>query len=146
VEETFRRLEGVTGTEVGYMGGSVREPTYRQVCGGRTGHTEVCEVRFDPATITYRELLDVFWKIHDPTQVDRQGPDVGRQYRSVIFYHSEEQRAAAEQSRAQLAASGRHPRPIATAIEPAAQLWPAEEYHQRYLQKRGGGSCHLPGG
>jgi peptide-methionine (S)-S-oxide reductase len=144
VEEAFRRLPGVTATRVGYMGGTVENPTYRQVCTDTTGHAEVCEVTFDPRLAGYRRLLEVFWSIHDPTQADRQGPDVGRQYRSVIFHHSEEQRLAAETSRAELGASGRLPGPVATAVEPAAAFWPAEEYHQRYFQKRGGGGCHLP--
>jgi peptide-methionine (S)-S-oxide reductase len=145
VEETFRKVKGVTATRVGYMGGSVENPTYRQVCSDTTGHTEVCEVTFDPGVISYGKLLEVFWKVHDPTQVNRQGPDVGKQYRSVIFYSSEEQKAAAEKSRKELAASDRYEKPVATAIEPAKTFWPAEDYHQRYFEKRGGGGCHLPG-
>ncbi len=144
VEETFRKVKGVTSTRVGYMGGTVENPTYRQVCSDTTGHTEVCEVTFDPEATSYGKMLEVFWKVHDPTQVNRQGPDVGKQYRSVIFYSSEEQKAAAEKSRKELAASGRYEKPVATAIEPAKAFWPAEDYHQRYFQKRGGGACHLP--
>jgi len=144
VEETFRKIDGVVDTDVGYAGGSLDSPTYRQVCAGNTGHTEVCQVLFDPEKISYAQLLETFWKIHDPTQVNRQGPDRGYQYRTVIFHHSEEQRAAAEKGRAELEKSGKYSRPIATAIEPAPTFWPAEEYHQRYLEKQGGGACHLP--
>jgi peptide-methionine (S)-S-oxide reductase len=144
VEQTFARVRGVTSTQVGYMGGTTENPTYQQVCTDKTGHAEVCEVTFDPAAVSYRELLEVFWGCHDPTQVDRQGPDHGRQYRSVIFYHSPEQRVAAEKSREALGKSGEHAKPVATAIEPAATFWRAEEYHQGYFQKRGGGGCHLP--
>ncbi len=145
VEESCRKLGGVIETEVGYMGGSVEEASYREVCGGRTGHAEVCEVRFDPAMISYAQLLNNFWRMHDPAQVDRQGPDVGYQYRSVIFYCSEEQRVEAERSKAELESSGRYAKPVVTAVEAAGQFWPAEEYHQRYFEKKGGGACHLPG-
>ncbi|MFO7900823.1 MAG: peptide-methionine (S)-S-oxide reductase MsrA [Planctomycetota bacterium] len=141
VEATFRQVDGVVDTVVGYSGGRTEDPTYEEVCSGRTGHTEVVQVTYDPERISYSELLDVFWGCHDPTQVDRQGPDVGRQYRSVIFYHDDEQKAAAEASKTSLAESGRHRRPIATAIEPAEPFWRAEEYHQRYLEKRGRGAC-----
>ena len=141
VEETFRKVDGVVSTQVGYAGGSVEKPTYKQVCTDRTGHAEVVEVTFDPAKVSYGKLLEVFWTCHDPTQVNRQGPDVGRQYRSVIFTHDAEQKAAAEAAKAKLATSGKHKRPIATAIEPAPTFWRAEDYHQQYLARRGGGAC-----
>ena len=141
VEETFRRLEGVVDTEVGYTGGTRPEPTYREVCAGRTGHAEAVRVAYDPERITYDELLRVFWDNHDPTQVDRQGPDVGTQYRSEIFTFSPEQATEARASREAEEASGRHRRPIATRISPAAEFWPAEDYHQRYLEKRGLSHC-----
>ncbi|HOC41514.1 MAG TPA: peptide-methionine (S)-S-oxide reductase MsrA [Thermoanaerobaculales bacterium] len=142
VEEAFRRIEGVVDATVGYAGGHAESPTYREVCSGSTGHAEVVRVVFDPARVSYRQLLEAFWSLHDPTQVDRQGPDVGSQYRSLILFSSPEQEAAARESRAALAASGQFPRPIATAIEPTGAFWPAEEYHQRYLEKRGIWSCH----
>jgi len=137
VELAFRRTEGVLDAVSGYMGGDIPNPTYEQVCTGRTGHAEVVQVTYDPQRIGYDELLAVFWECHDPTQVDRQGPDVGRQYRSVIFVHDDDQRARAEASRARLNESGEYRAPIATAIEPAGPFWPAEAYHQRYLEKRG---------
>ncbi|MGC9318653.1 MAG: peptide-methionine (S)-S-oxide reductase MsrA [Armatimonadota bacterium] len=136
VEEAFRRVPGVEGTAVGYMGGDVENPTYEQVCTDRTGHAEVVQVTFDPARISYEELLEVFWRIHDPTQVNRQGPDVGKQYRSVIFCHTPEQERLARASKQRLAESGEYDRPIATAIEPAGTFWRAEEYHQQYHAKR----------
>ena len=139
VEAAFRQVDGVTKTEVGYAGGSVSNPTYEQVCTDRTGHAEVVQVTYDPEQVSYDELLDVFWRKHDPTQVDRQGPDVGRQYRSVVFAHDEEEREAAERSKA--CAQQRHTRPIATSIEAAPAFWPAEDYHQQYLEKRGRSSC-----
>ncbi len=137
VEAAFRRLEGVVDTEVGYSGGHTENPTYEDVCSHTTGHAEVVRVTFDPSRVSYRDLVEHFWKIHDPTQVNRQGPDIGDQYRSVIFYHSEEQRRVAEQSKAALEASGRLRKPVATKIEPAKPFWRAEEYHQRYYEKRG---------
>jgi len=137
VELAFRRTEGVLDAVSGYMGGDVPNPTYEQVCTGCTGHAEVVQVTYDPQRIGYDELLAVFWECHDPTQVNRQGPDVGRQYRSVIFVHDDDQRARAEASRARLNESGEYRAPIATAIEPAGPFWPAEAYHQRYLEKRG---------
>ncbi len=137
VEAAFRRLEGVVDTEVGYSGGHTENPTYEDVCSHTTGHAEVVRVTFDPSRVSYRDLVGHFWKIHDPTQVNRQGPDIGDQYRSVIFYHSEEQRRVAEQSKAALEASGRLRKPVATKIEPAKPFWRAEEYHQRYYEKRG---------
>ena len=141
VEETFRKLPGVTDTAVGYAGGKTLNPTYRDVCGHNTGHAEVVEVDFDPAQISYETLLDVFWQNHNPTQLNRQGPDVGDQYRSVIFYHSDTQKTAAEISKSKLAESGKFSRPIVTSIEPAPQFYRAEEYHQKYLEKRGASHC-----
>ena len=143
IEETFRQVEGVVETAVGYAGGTTQNPDYRQVCSGTTGHAEVVEVEFDPARVTYDQLLDVFWEIHDPTTLNRQGPDVGSQYRSVIFFQSPEQKAAAEASKARLDAARRFPRPIVTQIVPAASFTRAEEYHQRYVEKHGGGHCGL---
>jgi len=134
VEMAFRALEGVLETAVGYEGGHVENPTYEQVSSGRTGHAEVCQVSFDPDRVSYEELLDVFWSVHDPTQVDRQGPDVGSQYRTVIFTHSPAQVEAAEASRARI--KERLGEPVATSIEPATGFWRAEEYHQCYLEQR----------
>lgn len=143
IEAAFRRVPGVIDTAVGYTGGHFPNPTYHDVCTDETGHAEVVEVSYDPAEATFDDLLSVFWEIHDPTQLNRQGPDVGTQYRSVIFFHTPEQEAAARKSKAALAASGRFPRPIATEILPAGSFYRAEEYHQRYLEKRGVASCHL---
>src|SRR5262249_29953417 len=143
VEENFRRLKGVTSTAVGYAGGNKDNPSYEDVCSDETGHAEVVQVEFDPAQISYQQLLDVFWSNHNPTTLNRQGPDVGRQYRSVIFYHSPEQKTAAEASKSKLAASGKFNRPIVTQIEPAPKFWRAEEYHQRYLEKRGQSHCAI---
>ena len=144
VEETFRRVPGVISTRVGYSGGSHNQPTYEQVCSGRTGHAEVTEVTFDPTIVSYENLLDVFWKCHDPTQLNRQGPDVGTQYRSVIFTHDDSQEVTAETSRQALKESGRFSRPIVTYIEPAGAFWEAEEYHQQYFAKRGiDPTCHI---
>ena len=134
-EFVFRKLDGVIETAVGYMGGATDNPTYEQVCTDNTGHAEVVQVTFDPEAISYEELLAVFWQVHDPTQVDRQGPDVGRQYRSVIFCHSPEQTEAATRSRDALAESGALGGAIATEIEPAPAFWRAEEYHQQYYEK-----------
>jgi methionine-S-sulfoxide reductase len=139
VEAAFRRLDGVTKTRVGYAGGGVENPTYKQVCSDTTGHAEVVEVTYDPGKVPYEQLLAVFWAEHDPTQVNRQGPDFGSQYRTVIFVHDEEQRAAAEASRAQV--QERLSRPVATTIEDAPPFWEAEDYHQQYLEKRGLASC-----
>jgi peptide-methionine (S)-S-oxide reductase len=141
VEETFRNLKGVVATAVGYAGGTKQNPSYEDVCTDRTGHAEVVEVEYDPAEISYEQLLDVFWSNHNPTTLNRQGPDVGTQYRSVIFYHSPEQKTAAESSKERLQNTGRFPRPIVTAIEPASTFWRAEEYHQQYLKKRGQTHC-----
>jgi peptide-methionine (S)-S-oxide reductase len=143
VEETFRNLKGVTSTAVGYAGGAKENPTYEDVCTDETGHAEVVQVEFDPAETSYDRLLDVFWSSHNPTTMNRQGPDVGTQYRSVIFYHSPAQKEAAEVSKANAQKSGRFPRPIVTQIEPAPKFWRAEEYHQRYLEKRGQSHCAI---
>jgi peptide-methionine (S)-S-oxide reductase len=142
VEMSFRRIDRVTDTAVGYAGGHTENPCYQEVCSHITGHAEVVEVEYDSAIVSYEALLDAFFAMHDPTQVDRQGPDIGDQYRSVIFVHTPEQRAAAERAKAELDASGRFARPIATLVEPAPTFWRAEEYHQRYIEKRGGaGGC-----
>jgi peptide-methionine (S)-S-oxide reductase len=141
VEETFRNLKGVLGTAVGYAGGTKDNPSYEDVCTDRTGHAEVVDVDFNPAEISYEQLLEVFWSNHNPTTLNRQGPDVGTQYRSAIFYHSAEQKAAAEAAKERLQNSGRFPRPIVTVIEPASKFWRAEEYHQQYLKKRGQTHC-----
>jgi peptide-methionine (S)-S-oxide reductase len=139
VEAAFRRTQGVTGTKVGYAGGKVDNPTYEQVCSDTTGHAEVVEVTYDDEQVPYEQLLTIFWLEHDPTQLNRQGPDVGSQYRSVIFVHDEEQRAAAEASRE--AVQARFTRPVVTTIEDAPPFWEAEDYHQQYLEKRGLASC-----
>jgi peptide-methionine (S)-S-oxide reductase len=141
VEAAFRQLPGVKSTQVGYMGGTTRKPTYEDVCTDQTGHAEVVEVTFDPKLVSYRDVLEVFWNNHNPTTVNRQGPDVGSQYRSVIFYHSPEQLAEARASRD--AAQPRFPKPIVTQILPASDFWRAEEYHQQYLEKRGLSHCHI---
>jgi peptide-methionine (S)-S-oxide reductase len=142
VELTFAKVPGVARATSGYSGGGVENPTYEQVCTDRTGHAEVVEVEYDPALVSYDELLDTFWAAHDPTQLNRQGPDVGRQYRSVIFVHDEQQRAAAEASKQKWQARAR--RPIVTEISEAQPFWPAEEYHQKYLERRGQTECHVP--
>lgn len=138
VEDAFAKLPGVTATEAGYTGGSVERPTYEQVCDGETGHAEAVRVTFDPAVISYKELLDAFFEMHDPTQVDRQGPDIGRQYRSAIFFHDDAQKAEAEAAKKALETSGRYGRPVATEIVPAGPWWRAEEYHQKYYEKNPG--------
>lgn len=132
VEAAFRQVDGVVETAVGYSGGQTSEPTYHEVCSGQTGHAEVLRVVFEPERVSYEALLKLFWQVHDPTQVNRQGPDIGTQYRSAIFYVSEAQKEAAEASRAALVAAGH---PIATLIEPAAEFWMAEDYHQQYFEK-----------
>jgi peptide-methionine (S)-S-oxide reductase len=142
VEAAFRQLPGVLQTGVGYTDGQTKNPTYEQVCTDRTGHAEAVDVDYDPATLSYDKLLEVFWTNHDPTQLNRQGPDHGSQYRSAIFYHTAEQKAAAEASKQALADSGKLRRPIVTQIVPAAEFYRAEEYHQQYLEKRGQSSCH----
>lgn len=143
VEETFRQTPGVTDTAVGYEGGTLDNPTYRDVCTGRTGHAEVVQVTFDPAAVSYDTLLDIFWANHDPTTLNRQGPDHGTQYRSAIFYGSPEQQVTAEASKEKWSASGRFRRPIVTEVIPAEAFYRAEEYHQQYLAKRGMASCHV---
>jgi len=142
-ERKFWQSRGVYSTAVGYAGGNKDNPSYEDVCSDETGHAEVVQVEFDPAQISYQQLLDVFWSNHNPTTLNRQGPDVGRQYRSVIFYHSPEQKTAAEASKSKLASSGKFNRPIVTQIEPAPKFWRAEEYHQRYLEKRGQSHCAI---
>lgn len=141
VEETFRRLPGVTDAAVGYAGGSRENPTYQEVCTDQTGHAEVVQVEFDPSIVPYGKLLEVFWANHDPTTLNRQGPDVGTQYRSVIFYYSPEQETAARESKQALQQSGRWRREIVTQIEPAPIFYRGEEYHQQYLAKRGLSHC-----
>jgi peptide-methionine (S)-S-oxide reductase len=143
VEEVFRKTPGVTETAVGYMGGQLENPSYRAVCTDRTGHAEVVQVQFDPSQVDYERLLEIFWEVHDPTTLNRQGPDVGTQYRSAVFYHDDAQREAAAGAKARLEASGRFRRPVVTEISPATTFWRAEEYHQKYIQKNGGPSCHL---
>ena len=141
VEAAFAAIPGVTATAVGYEGGRLDRPTYKDVCTDRTGHAEVVEIEFDPAKVSYKRLLDAFFTLHDPTTLNRQGPDWGSQYRSAVFYHSPEQEAQARASLAREEQEGRYRRTIVTEITPAAVFWPAEEYHQQYLAKRGGGSC-----
>jgi len=141
VEAAFRCIKGVVSTSVGYMGGWLENPTYTDVCSGKTRHAEVVEVVYDPSQVSYDELLNVFWSIHDPTSLNQQGPDIGNQYRSVIFYHTAEQNAAAHASKEKLQRSGRHKRKIMTEIRPASQFWRAEEYHQRYFEKHGLRPC-----
>jgi peptide-methionine (S)-S-oxide reductase len=143
VQAEFDKVKGVVQTTVGYTGGGTEKPTYEDVCSGQTGHAEALQVVFDPTVVTYEQLLDRFWAMHDPTTVNRQGPDFGSQYRSVVFYHSPEQQAAASASKEKLEKARRFPRPIVTEIVPAATFWPAEEYHQKYFKKHGGGSCHI---
>lgn len=145
VEAAFRKLEGVTSTAAGYMGGHTNNPTYKEVCSDATGHAEVVLVTFDPDVVSYAALLDLFWRCHNPTQLNRQGPDVGSQYRSAIFTYSDAQQQTAAASKAALSASGKYAHPIVTEITPAATFFIAEDYHQQYLEKRGLASCHLPG-
>ena len=141
VEEAFRTLKGVITTEVGFMGGKLRSPSYHRVCHGDTGHVEVVHITFNPKLISYKELLHVFWKIHNPTTYHRQGLDIGEQYKSVIFYHADEQKKLAEQSKKELNRSGIYSKPIVTEIVRAATFYSAEEYHQKYLMKRGLKTC-----
>jgi peptide-methionine (S)-S-oxide reductase len=143
VEETFRNLEGVTATAVGYSGGTAVSPTYQGVCTGRTGHAEVVEVTYDPAKVTYEELLNVFWANHNPTTMNRQGWDIGTQYRSAIFFHTPEQEEIALKSKENLEHSGKLRKKIVTEITPATAFYKAEDYHQQYLAKRGMGACHV---
>jgi peptide-methionine (S)-S-oxide reductase len=143
VEEAFREIPGVISTTVGYTGGTLKSPTYQDVCSGRTGHAEALEVEFDPAKVSYLELLAVFWKSHDPTTLNRQGPDVGSQYRSAIFYHDAQQEKDARESKAILEKEKIFKRPIVTEITPASEFYRAEDYHQRYFERRGIRSCHI---
>lgn len=143
VEAAFQGVPGVIDTAVGYSGGHTENPSYRDVCTDETGHAEVVQVTFDPAKVSYEQLLNVFWQAHDPTQVNRQGPDFGTQYRTAIFFHSPEQETTAKKSREALQASSKLRRSIATEITPAGKFYRAEEYHQKYLQKRGAASCHF---
>jgi peptide-methionine (S)-S-oxide reductase len=143
VEAAFAALPGVQATAVGYAGGKTENPTYKEVCSDRTGHAEVVQLTYDPAIISYATLVEKFFQLHDPSQLNRQGPDVGSQYRSAIFTYSQEQAVDAVLIRDRLAASGQFKRPIVTQIEPAPAFWRAEDYHQQYFAKRGGGSCHI---
>ena len=136
VEEAFRQVKGVVSTAVGYTGGTSKGPTYKDVCSGKTGHAEAVEIEYDPSRVSYDELLSVFWENHDPTTLNRQGPDVGTQYRSALFFHTPEQRSAAVASKEKLQKSGRYRSPIATEITPASQFYRAEDYHQQYVAKR----------
>jgi peptide-methionine (S)-S-oxide reductase len=143
VEDAFRKVPGVTDTAVGYSGGRTSNPTYEDVCSHTTGHAEVTEVTYDPEKVSYEDLLRVFWTVHDPTQLNRQGLDIGDNYRSVIFHHDEEQREAALASKKEQERSGRYRRPIVTQIEPAPTFWRAEEYHQQYHEKGGWSACRF---
>jgi peptide-methionine (S)-S-oxide reductase len=143
VEATFRQLPGVISTRVGYTGGKTESPTYQQVCTDMTGHAEAVEIEYDPAKISYEKLVDVFWENHDPTQLNRQGPDWGSQYRSAIFFHSPEQEKTALTSKQALEQSGRYRNKIVTQVVPAVAFYPAEDYHQQYLEKRGLATCHI---
>jgi len=144
VEAAFAVIPGVTATAVGYEGGALQQPTYKDVCTDSTGHAEVVELEFDPLKVSYEQLLDAFFSLHDPTTLNRQGPDWGSQYRSAIFYHSAQQQAAALAKIEELTASGHFkPKRIVTKVEPAQTFWKAEDYHQRYLEKRGQASCHI---
>lgn len=143
VEAEFRRVPGVIGTAVGYTGGAFENPTYRDVCSGTTGHAEVVQVEYDPSQVSYDALLALFWSIHDPTTLNRQGPDLGAQYRSAIFFHDADQQAAALASKRKLELSGRHQQPIVTEMTPASTFYRAEEYHQQYLEKRAQSRCTI---
>ncbi len=143
VEAIFRQMPGVKATAVGYIGGKTDDPTYRQVCAHTTGHAEAVQVEYDPAQVSYDQLLQIFWENHDPTQVNRQGPDVGDQYRTAIFYTTDAQKQLAEASKTNLSEAKKFRRPIATEITPASTFWMAEDYHQQYLEKRGLASCHI---
>jgi peptide-methionine (S)-S-oxide reductase len=144
VEEAFRTVDGVISTAAGYMGGFLENPSYEQVCTGETGHAEVVQVTYDPDRVSYENLLDIFWSVHDPTQLNRQGPDTGPNYRSVIFYHDPEQGTLARRSKLDIEISGRFGnRRIMTVIQPAGPFYRAEDYHQQYYAKKGGGSCHF---
>ena len=141
-EEIFRKVKGVIKTTVGWMGGKTENPTYNEVIKGRTGHAEVVQIEYDPSQVSYEELLNLFWDNIDPTTKNRQGPDFGTEYRSVIFYHNDRQKELAEKSKEKLESSNVYDKPIVTEIVPASTFWKAEEYHQRYFEKHGG-SCHF---
>lgn len=143
LEPVFRKLDGVTNTQVGYTGGITENPTYKQVCTGQTGHAEAVEITFDPKKINFEKILDLFWANHNPTSLNFQGPDHGTQYRSAIFYHSEQQKELAQRSKDKLEKSGQFKQPIVTEITPAGPFYRAEEYHQQYLEKTGQASCHI---
>jgi peptide-methionine (S)-S-oxide reductase len=143
VEARFQQVPGVTETAVGYEGGTLDNPSYKDVCTDQTGHAEVVQLKFDPAKVSYRKLLDLFFELHDPTQFNRQGPDWGTQYRSVVFYHSPEQETAAKETIERLTREKKYRKPIVTQVVPAGNFWRAEEYHQKYLEKRGAISCHI---
>ena len=143
VEARFRDVEGVLDAVSGYMGGQTEDPSYKQICGGNTGHTESVQLTFEDKQVSYRELLDLFFDMHNPTTLNRQGPDFGSQYRSAVFWHDEDQRAAAEKKISELNESGKWQDPIVTQVAPADTFWRAEEYHQRYLEKNGAGYCHI---
>lgn len=143
VELAFRQIPGVIDAAVGFEGGTMPDPSYKDVCTDTTGHAEVVEIEFDPQQVSYKTLVEAFWDLHDPTQLNRQGPDYGSQYRSAIFFHSAEQERVARESLEELKASGKFKKSIATQIEPASTFWRAEDYHQQYLAKRGLGSCHI---
>jgi peptide-methionine (S)-S-oxide reductase len=143
VEATYRQTPGVWKTTVGYIGGKTSNPTYKDVCTDETGHAEAVQIEYDPTKVTYEQLLNIFWENHNPTTLNRQGPDVGTQYRSGVFYHSDEQKRIAEASKAALASSGKWNKPIVTEVTPAQTFYPAEDYHQQYLEKRGMSSCHM---
>jgi peptide-methionine (S)-S-oxide reductase len=143
VEVEFGRIPGVTETAVGYEGGKTERPTYKDVCTDSTGHAEVVELTFDPARVSYEQLVEAFFGLHDPTQLNRQGPDWGAQYRSAIFFHSPEQEATAKKVIERLTAAKKFRKPIVTQVVPAQTFWKAEEYHQKYLEKRGAVSCHI---
>ena len=143
VEAAFRQVEGVVDAAVGYSGGHTKDPTYKEVCADTTGHAEVVQLDFDPAVVRYEKLLEVFFGCHDPTQINRQGPDVGSQYRSAIFYHTAEQQAAALAAKENLEAGRTLPRPVATEVTAATEFYRAEDYHQRYFEKQGMTGCHV---
>ena len=142
IEAQFRQIEGVISTRVGYMGGTTEDPTYKDVCTGTTGHAEVIEITFDSNAVSYNHLLNLFWKMHTPTTLNRQGPDIGTQYRSAVFYHDEQQKVIATVLKQALDENHAYSSPIVTEITLAETFWPAEEYHQCYLEKKGLGSCH----
>ena len=143
VEAAFQKIQGVKKTRVGYMGGTLKNPTYKDVCTNTTGHAEVAQIMYNPTEVTYENLLETFWKIHDPTQLNKQGPDIGTQYRSVIFYHNEQQRNLAENTKKKLQQSQKFSKPIVTEITKAKEFYEAEEYHQKYCEKHGVPACKI---